>query len=126
MILGELRMKRYVHESMNCAGIARLACVARSRNASDRLRIENAVANDSKFAGSLGDEHRTIRKEGHAPWICQTTSDCDDANALAFGRIELHRQFRERPIGEACRRDRDVISKRHLLLKQGRHYDVRK
>jgi hypothetical protein len=55
------------------------------RHASNRLRIQYTVANDSKATLSLGDQHATVWKKRQAPWYRQSLGDGDDANRAVLG-----------------------------------------
>jgi hypothetical protein len=54
------------------------ACV-HFRHTRDRLRIENAVANDAQPPGPLGNQDVAIRQKRHPPRVLQTFDDIDRA-----------------------------------------------
>ena len=58
------------------------------RHARDGVRIEHAIADDSKAAGSLGNEHATVGKEGNGPGLREASGHHTDADLVLLGRIE--------------------------------------
>ena len=126
MIFREARMEHYVHIAVDGARQARFAGAERCRSACDRLRIQHTVANDAQTAGALGHQHAAVRKKGRAEGVFERPGNDDNPNALALGRVELHRLVRELLAREPLGRHWDAIFKWDLLLAEcghGRKYD---
>ena len=73
-------------------------------HARDSVRVEHVVADDSKPAGSLGNEHAALGKEGYGPWMRESSGHDADADLVLLGRIEDPRSLPQRRHRDAaCR-----------------------
>ena len=60
-----------------------------------RVRLEYTVLDQTKTAGALADEHRSIGQEREAPWVRQSFRDNHDTYLVLLRSVE-----REGPITE--------------------------
>src|SRR5262245_25668696 len=61
------------------------------RNATERLRVENAIPDHSYPSSALGYEHAAVRKESQAPRMLQTFGHDDNTNFVLFGCVDNER-----------------------------------
>ena len=100
-VLLECRMQHDIHQP--CLG----AAVDHLRHSGNRVRIDHAVADDAKRAGTLGDQNRAVGQERETVWMREALRDDRHTDLLRLGRL-----VRPRTSAKGRRRQR---------LRPGRH-----
>ncbi len=90
LVLREVRVQRDVHQSGHRA--ERRDC----RRAGDWIRIELAVADDTKASLFFGDENRTVWQKCDAPRMNEALRDDDRAKAALLVAVERKRTVAKR------------------------------
>ena len=102
-------MERHVQESA-------LPLVANRRRTGDRRGFKHAIVHDPQSAGALRNQHVTVGKKGHGPWILQRFNHGHDPVGFQLGLVLSRLSGKGEDHGRKQRRRTPTLDKENWIV----------